>query len=376
MKMIAKQLLGVIAILGIVACGAKKTEETDRGGQVLTAPEKLTLYSWSEYFDPEVLDAFTKQTGIAVDYVSYEDADELEARLQSEPGRYDVVVTDDLGVDRLKELRLLADLDHSLLSGLGNVDSRYRGEKFDPDNKLSVPYLWGTTLLAYRNDKIAELANDWSAMSDPAVKGKLMVLGDRTEALGVALMAKGLSPNSDDPEKIDQAADHLIELIETKNVRFGSDTEVREGLKSGDVWLAVCYSGDAAMIAMDREDISFFIPSSGAPLWMDSLTIAKSSKHSRAAHQFIDFMLDAENAAANANFTWYGSTNRAAEKFISEDLLADDSVNPSAEVRELCKFFAKPGAVREQLLNAAWTKVQKVVRNSEVVTTSDGEPSE
>ena len=175
-------------------------------------------------------------------------------------------------------------------------------------------------------------------------------------------MARELPINSSDPEQLAVAADALLEAIEKVSMKFGSDATERYGLKSGEIWIASCYSGDAAMVAEDNENVSFFIPKEGAPLWMDNFSIPSDARNVAAAHALIDFMLRPEPAAKNANFTWYGSTNRAAEEYISEELLADESINPSVEVRAKCQFYYKPDTHREILLNAAWGRVQEALR--------------
>jgi spermidine/putrescine transport system substrate-binding protein len=322
----------------------------------------VRLISWSEYFDPEVFKGFTAETGINVDYITFEDPDELEARLASEPGAFDVVVTDDLSINRLAELHLLQPLDKKSLPNAKNVSDEYMGKAFDPENEVSLPYLWGTTLIAFRADKIEDPGDSWKALWNEQYSGKAMIFGDRTEGLGIGLIARNLPINSSDPEQLDVAVDALLEAIDKVGMKFGSDATVKDGLRSGEIWIASCYSGDAAMVAEDNENVSFFIPKEGAPLWMDNFSVPSDTRNVAAAHALIDYMLRPEPAAMNANFTWYGSTNRAAEQYISEELLADESINPSVEVRAKCQFYYKPDNHREILLNAAWGRVQEALR--------------
>ncbi|MCP4849256.1 MAG: spermidine/putrescine ABC transporter substrate-binding protein [Verrucomicrobiaceae bacterium] len=345
--------------LAIVGCAKKEVSETIEAQGV---GNKVRLISWSEYFDPEVFKSFAKETGIEVEYITFEDPDELEARLASEPGAFDLVVTDDLSINRLAELHLLQPLDKAALPHSKNIAREYMGKAFDPGNEVSLPYLWGTTLIAFRSDKIEDPGESWKALWNEEYAGKAMVFGDRTEGLGIGLIANQLPINSSDPKELDVASDALLAAIKNVGMKFGSDATVRDGLESGEIWIASCYSGDAAMVAEDNENVSFFIPKEGAPLWMDNFSIPSDARNVAAAHALIDYMLRPEPAAMNANFTWYGSTNREAEKFISEELLADESVNPSAEVRARCQFYYKSDTHREVLLNAAWGRVQEALR--------------
>ena len=349
----------LVSAFVIVGCAKKEVSEAIKQEGV---GGKLRLISWSEYFDPEAFKAFTNETGIEVDYVTFEDPDELEARLASEPGAFDVVVTDDLSINRLAQLHLLQPLDKAALPHAKNIAREYMGKAFDPGNEVSLPYLWGTTLIAFRADKIEDPGKSWKALWNEEYSGRVMIFGDRTEGLGIGLIASQLPINSSEPKQLNVAADALLDAIKNVGMKFGSDATVRDGLKSGDIWIASCYSGDAAMVAEDNENVSFFIPKEGAPLWMDNFSISSDARNVAAAHALIDYMLRPEPAAMNANFTWYGSTNRAAKQFISEELLADESVNPSAEVRAKCQFYYKPDTHREILLNTAWGRVQEALR--------------
>ena len=333
---------------------SKKTEES--------VSNVVKMLCWSEYFDPAAIERFTNETGIEVEYITYDDPDEVEARLASEPGRFDVVVTDDLAINILANLRLLQPLDKSALTNLGNVSGEYLGRKFDFENNYSVPYLWGTTLIAYRSDKIESPEKSWKSLWDEKYKSKVMVLGDRTEGLGIGMISQGHPINSSDPSHIRSASEIIVEGIKNSGVRLGSDKEIREGLLSADVWIASCYSGDAAMIAEENENISFFIPNEGAPLWMDNFSVASDATNVNGAYLFVNYMLRKESAAMNANFTWYGTTNRAAVTLLDEELLADETINPPESIRSLCQFYYVPDANRDLLLNEAWSKVVDALR--------------
>ncbi|HIG84233.1 MAG TPA: spermidine/putrescine ABC transporter substrate-binding protein [Verrucomicrobiales bacterium] len=349
-----------IAIAAILFGCNKNTKTSNKAEDSLNNVVKMLC--WSEYFDPSAIEKFTNETGIDVEYITYDDPDEVEARLVSEPGRFDVVVTDDLAINILAKLRLLQLLDKSALPNFENVSSEYLRKKFDIENNYSVPYLWGTTLIAYRSDKIDSPEKSWKSLWDKKYKGKVMVLGDRTEGLGIGMISQGNPINSSDPRHIQSASEIIVEGIKNGGVRLGSDAEIREGLLSGDVWIASCYSGDAAMISEENENISFFIPSEGAPLWMDNFSVASDATNVNGAYLFIDYMLRKESAAMNANFTWYGTTNSAAVPLLDEELLADETINPPEEMRSLCQFYYVPDTNRDLLLNEAWSKVVDALR--------------
>ncbi len=329
---------------------------------VKTPANVLRLYTWSEYFDPDVLALFEEKTGIRVEYLTFSDFDEMEAQLRSRPGYYDVVVTDDSAIQALWELHLIQKFDRDQLPNLANIHPDYLGLYFDPENAFSVPYMWGTTLVAYRADRIEDPEQSWNLLWDERYQGKIMTLQDRLGALSVALLTLGYSMNSENPDEINEAAEKCVQQVKRVDVRYGDDAAVREALDEGTVWAAMCYSGDAAMVAAENENVAFFIPKEGAPLWVDNFVISRDSKHSEEAHRFINFMLEPEIAAANSNYTYYASPNQAAKSLLDPELLADESINPPDEIRKRCSVLAEITELREELANRAWLKVLKAVQ--------------
>jgi spermidine/putrescine transport system substrate-binding protein len=356
-----RKILSISLLLGVFyQASCKKVENTESNND----PNNLNsvkLLSWSEYFDPDALDQFTKDTGIEVEYIIYDDPDEVEARLASEPGKFDVVIADDLSINRLSELRLIQQIDTDLVPNLLNVSDEYLRKNFDPNNDYSLPYMWGTTLIAYRSDKIDQPEKTWKSLWNKKYENKVMIIDDRVEGLGISMLSESLPINSSVSEHIELASNQIVGAIENIGLRVGSDAEVRAGLLSGDVFIASCYSGDAAMIAEENEDIKFFIPEEGAPLWMDNFSIASDSTNVSGAHQFIDYMLRKDSAAKNANFTWYGTTNSGALALIDKELLEDENINPPEEVRSLCQFYYISDN-RDVLLNKAWIKVLNALK--------------
>ncbi|MFV1994799.1 MAG: PotD/PotF family extracellular solute-binding protein, partial [Verrucomicrobiales bacterium] len=373
---LSSALVALLALAAafLPACGKKETLVPESTASFSAAGKPLRLFSWSEYFDPEILEKFTAETGIEVEYLTYGDGDELEAKLKSRPGYHDIVVGDDISLEVLNELQLIRDLDKSLLPNLANIDEDYLDLPFDPGNAFSAPYMWGTSLVAYRSDEIEDPEPSWALLWNESLKGKVAVMEDRQETLSIALLALGYSLNSEDPAELEPAGLKTVELIRKVDARLGDDAAVRKGLDSGAILAGMCYSGDAAMVAAENENVAFFIPREGAPLWIDSLAITKDSSNAEAAHLFVNFMLDAENAAANSNYTWYASPNKAAEPCISEDLLGDETIYPSAQVLERCEFLAFPSLEREQLMNRAWLRVRKAIQQQNISRKAPLEP--
>ena len=203
------------------------------------------------------------------------------------------------------------------------------------------------------------------------------MLNDKEDIFAAALLAIGASINSDAHEELDQAASKLVDQAERMQARF-IDLEVAEDLLlAGDVWAAQIYSGDAVMLAEENENIDYFIPEEGAPLWLDNFAIPRNAENAASAHRFIDFMARGEIAARNANYVWVATPNKAAEQYLDEELLADETVYPPKDVLARCEFYGQPSAEREKFMNQGMKLVLDYVRTGdEASLTSKSDDSE
>jgi spermidine/putrescine transport system substrate-binding protein len=364
------QLLGAcLASLVTVSCekeiemggGASRSLERPGSGPGGDQGSALTVYTWSDYLDPETLERFTAETGIAVDYQTFGTAGEMEEGLKSNPGGYDVVIVDDSIITQLATLRLLQPLDHAKLSNMGNIDAKYSNQPFDPGNRFSIPYLWGTTLIAYRTDRVTPEELSWGVLWSDEAAGGVMLLEEPVQLFTVVLTHGGRPYHSMEEGDQALAVGRVNELISERGARLGGDEEVKEMLKSGEVWVAMCYSTDAAMLADEDEMIDYFVPEEGAPLWIDNFAIPRDSLRPELAHRFIDFMIEAEAAAASANYAWSASPNSAAAPLVTEDVAGDPRITPSREVLERCYFLPALDQVRVRVTDAFWVEVMKAV---------------
>ncbi|MFN0127384.1 MAG: PotD/PotF family extracellular solute-binding protein [Verrucomicrobiales bacterium] len=353
-------LVGVAGLV-VLASGCSRTEPegaaaagaVERGGQ-----RKLVLYGMPDYFNMELLDAFHRQTGVHVDYQGYEEADEVEARLRSNPGSVDVVIIDSFNLNKLRKLSLLHPLDKSAMPNLAHASPKFMNLDADPGNAYSVPYHWGTTLLAYRKDMIPRPEPSWRLLWDPSLKGQVMMMQDSFEPLAVAMLLQGKSPSTLETADYEAASALLLEHIHSMEARYGSDEEVREALADGTVAAAMCYSGDAAVVAADNPAVDFFIPKEGASLWVDCLAIARDTKEEEAAHAFLNFFMDPKVAAENANAIQFASTNASADAFVDASLRDDPRLYPPPGVMERLHRVPELDAERDSLVNKFWYTVR------------------
>jgi spermidine/putrescine transport system substrate-binding protein len=282
--------------------------------------------------------------------------------LKSEPGKFDVFLVEDGYIPILAGKRMMRPLDHRKLPHWKNLAPNFINQHFDPKNEFSSPYLWGTTLLAYRKDLLPSPKPSWSLIFDPALKNRVSLLDDMMECYAGALRTMGIDNLSEaKPDEISAAADALTKLVKENYGRFGglSGNEVKQHLLEGSSWVCMMYSGDAALIAEGNPEvpIGYFIPEEGATIWVDSFCISRDTTRVENAHVFIDFMLEARSAAASANFLRYASPNQAATEFIEADLLADETINPRPEVLAKCSYFNLKDVESKRMVNVGWRRV-------------------
>ncbi len=327
--------------------------------------EPLVILTYDEYFSPAVISGFEKEHGSAVELVTFSNMDEMKALLVSRPSDFDLVITDGGTLADLIDLRLLQPIDRTLLPRFDNLDSQFLNLKFDPENQYSIPYMWGTTLIAYRADKIPDPEKSWKALWDKRYSDRVLMVDDGFDIYAAALQAAGHGLNSEDPAQLEAATRMLVKQVEDLRVRFVDIYKIREKLLSGDCWISMSYSSDAAVLAEAEENIAYFIPEEGAPLWLDSFAIPRESRRTGAAHLFLDYLCRAEVAAANSNELFCASANRAAKPFLSKEILEDGTLYLDPAILSRCHFDTQSNPARQLAVNQGLKRVYDRVREIE-----------
>lgn len=362
-------LAGALAVLtgcerGAVVIPEKIVAAPSQENGGAANPSIVSIYTWDQYLNPTLLDEFKARTGIAVEVHTYESSDEMLEGLKSEPGKYDILVSEDAYIPKLAGKRLVKPLDRSRLPNWKNLEEKFTNPPYDPGNEFSVPYLWGTTLLAYRKDLLEPSSLSWKSLFDPALKDRISFLDDKMECFAGVLRTMGVNLLSEaTPDQISMAADKMVSLVQEGGMRFGGDSgnEVKQHIVEGVSWISMMYSGDAALIAKDNPglEIRYFIPEEGTTIWMDSFCISRDTTRPDNVDKFLDFMLEPKSAAASANFLRYASPNKSAAPFIAPELLADETINPRPEVLAKCQYFQLKDLESIRMVNTGWRRVME-----------------
>ena len=305
--------------LSVLACQPNTTAQSSGGGGSGPEEKALNLYNWSDYVAKSTIPEFQKQTGIQVTQDFFSSNEELLAKLQAGGTGYDVIVPSDYMVSIMVKSDILEPLDMSKIPNFKNVGKNFKGLPYDPTNKYTVPYQWGTTGILYNQKKLGTLEPSWDPMWDPANRGKIGMLNDERETPGAALYKLGYSVNSKNKEQLDEAEAELKKQKPLLRGYFDS-TQNRPSVINGDLLLGHVFSGDAFLALSQDDDLDYIIPEPAATRWTDNMAIPKGAEHPDNAHKFINYILGAKTGATLSNYTYYNTPNEAALPMIDGSL--------------------------------------------------------
>lgn len=319
-----------------------------------SADRVLNLYIWSNYIAPETLRKFEQRHGVRVNVDLYDTNEAMLAKVQSGNVDYDVLCPSSYPIQALIAQGLLRPLDPSALPHLGNVDPVFLDRSYDPGNRYSVPYFWGTAGLAYRRSRVGAV-DSWAALWDPRHAGRVLMLDDARETFGAALKLLGASLNTTDPALLRRAQDLL--LRQKPLVRAYNSSNYEDVLLSGDVWLAQGWNGQFARAIEQDPDLAYVIPKEGASLFLDSLVIPRDAPHPELAHAFIDFTLEAEIAAEICATMRYSTPNAAGARLLPGAVRENPAVFPPRDVLARLELLEDVGEATV-LYDRLWTEVK------------------
>ena len=312
--------------------------------------KELHIANWSDYIAEDTVPKFEKETGIKVKYSTYESNEDLMAKLQVGVAGYDIVVPTGYIVTVLAAQNKLFPLHKKYLSNWKNVAPIFLNPNFDPDNKMGVPWQWGTTGIAYRSDKVKPAPDSWGVFLDPKYKNKMTQMDDERDAIGAWLKFRGKSLNSSDAADLEQAKKDAIGA--KGNLKAYVSAPVKGQLVAGDVWIAQLWNGDTAQAKVEKKEIEYVLPKEGGGLWTDSLIIPAAAPHKRAAHEFMNFIMRPEIAAGISEVTGYGTPIAPAMA-----LMKNPIQYPTAEERARLEYQKDLGAAA-QAWDKLWTEIK------------------
>lgn len=304
--------------------------QTDRA--IATSSDELYIYTWANYIDQEVVDAFRAKTGIKVTFDVFDSNETMLATFQAgKAGIYSIIYPSDYKVTQMKKLGYLSELDHLRLESLSNLLPRFQDTIHDPGNRFSIPVSWGTTGLLYNSEKLTNSPTDWSYLweNKDKLNRRITLMNDVREVLGATLRSLGYSYNSKNPEELKKAYDRLQEL-KPAIATFTTDAW-RDQLIAGDLLISMVYSSDAVLATTQNPKLKYVIPASGTSVWSDTMVIPKTAPNPDAAYAWMEFILQPEVAAKLTERLSFATTNQKAIAKLPPELQSNTSLFPSME---------------------------------------------
>ncbi|MBP0017489.1 MAG: spermidine/putrescine ABC transporter substrate-binding protein [Cyanobacteria bacterium SBLK] len=317
----------------------------------------LNVYNWSTYIDEETIPEFEEKFNVKIQYDTFENNEALLAKIQPGNPGYDIIVPSGDFIENMIAQGLLEELNHDNIPNLKHLDAPFIDPPFDPGNKYSVPYQWGTIGIGYNIEATGGAIASWKEIFDAKYKGKVALMEDPRATLGIVLMYLGYDPNTTNESEIAEARDFLIENKEVV-ATFAPDTG-QDLLNQGEVDIAIEWSGDIFQIMEENENIRYVIPEEGTIIWTDNLAIPKDAPHKELAEQFINFILEPEVSARISNYVKYGSPNKTSreENLLEQEDLENPGIYPPPETFKKLKYANDLGK-DTALYDQAWTEVK------------------
>lgn len=345
-KIFALLLAGVLCGSMLTGCGGSSS---GKNGEVY-------VYNWGEYIDPDVITMFEKETGIKVIYDEFDTNEDMYPKVAAGSSAYDVICPSDYMIQKMIDNDLLQEINFdNVPNAKANIDEQYyiQSRDFDPENKYSVPYCWGTVGILYNTTMVDDPVNSWDILWDEKYTDNILMQNSVRDAMMVALKRNGHSMNTLDETELAAARDSLIE--QKPLVQAYVIDQVRDKMIGGEAALGVIYSGEAIYTQRENPDLEYVIPKEGTNVWIDSWVIPKNAPNKENAEKFIDFMCRGDIALLNFEYITYSTPNTAARELIEDDDIRNSQIAfPDLSQYDNLETFIYLGEDGDELYNNMW----------------------
>ncbi|GGI65502.1 PotD/PotF family extracellular solute-binding protein [Enterococcus alcedinis] len=338
MKKLQSLIIGIAVILILLFLGGQQLEKSSG----MAGAKVLNIYNWGDYIDPSLLKQFEKEYGYKVNYETFDSNEAMFTKLAQGGVSYDLTIPSEYMIEKMIEENLVQKLDYSQIEGIENIDPRFLDMSFDPGNQYSIPYFWGTLGIIY-NDKFIDSAEmtKWADLWRPELNNSIMMIDGAREVMGIGLNRLGYSLNSKSMFELEQAVMELRSLM--PNIKALVADEIKMYMINEESPVAITFSGEAADMMYENENLHYVIPEEGSNLWFDNIVIPHNAKNVEGAYDFINFMLKPEIAAQNAEYIGYSTPNKEALKLLPPEITEDEQFYPSDELISRLEVYENLG---------------------------------
>lgn len=348
-RIISVLLVSLLVCSGLCATGCGKKE----GGK-----GSLTVFSYGEYMDPDVLEQFTEETGIEIKYEEALTAEEMYTKYKSGAIEYDILCSSDYMLQRYIEEGEFQEIDIDAMENTGNIGDRFweLAKAFDPENKYTVPHFWGTLGILYDTTKVKEPVDSWDVLFNGDYAGEIIMQNSMRDTYMLALKYLGYSLNSNNENEIREAQELLLK--QKPDVQAYLVDEARDEVVAGNAAMAVVFSGEAYLGNQYNEDLAYVIPKEGSNVWLDAWGVTKYCDDLDAAQQFLDFLCREDMARKNFEYIYYSTPNDAVIEGLSDEEKADEALVPPEDVADNCEVCVQPDPEINELMNELWKELK------------------
>ena len=327
----------------------------------------VNVCSWGEYIDEDLIYQFEDETGIKVNYQTAESNEALYSLLKTGAGDYDVIVPSDYMIARLIEEDMLAELNYDNIPNYAKIGDQYKSLSFDPDNKYTVPYTWGTLGIIYNTTMVDGDITSWDAMFDEKYAGNVLMIRNSRDALAAALLDLGYDINTTDESQIREAYELLADAKGKGVYQSFVMDEVFGKMEGGNAAIAMYYAGDYLTMLDNNPDLKFVVPKEGSNWFVDAMCVLKTAQHKEEAEAWINFIASTESSLANMDYIGYASPNLEAlegypayyEETYGEPLDEEryEIMAAPDDVLARCELYTNLPADTLTLYNDLWTEL-------------------
>ncbi|MEG0277197.1 MAG: ABC transporter substrate-binding protein [Coprobacillus sp.] len=335
-KLVKGLLVSALSLTVLVGCGSSSD----------ASKKTLKVYNWGEYVDKSVISNFEKEFNCEVIYENFDSNETMYTKLQG-GDHYDVMVPSEYMIERMIKEDLLQKIDWSLMTNKDSIDNLVLNQPFDKENDYWVPYFYGNVGILYDKTKVKEndLNAGWEVLRNPQFKGSVYMYDSERDSFMVALKALGFSMNTTNEDEIKKAYNWLVEQRDLVDPVYGTD-DIIDAMRNSEKSMAVMYSGDAAAVMADNENMGFYMPNEGTNVWFDGFVVSKDCKETKLAMEFINYMVSDDNALLNTLEVGYLTSNVNAAKEAKLEDYKDNSAYAIRKEKNDEVFAYQPQEVR------------------------------
>ena len=317
----------------------------------------VNIYNWGEYIDESIFEEFEAETGITVNYNTFSSNEMLYSSIKGGGSSYDVIIPSDYMVARMISEDLLLELDYSKIPNMANMDERYLHLEFDPQQKYTVPYMWGTTGIIYNTTMVDEAPTSWMDLFTTDMRSQVLIFDNPRDCIGIALKALGYSFNTTNMDEIQEAAELLMEQKENGIVQAYVMDQIFDKMINNEAAIGTYYAGDYVIMAEENPDLAFCIPEEGANMFVDSMCVPTCCENYDNAMAFINFMCRDDIVLRNCDAVGYSTPSATAHDKMDPELAEDPITYPSEDVLAKCESFGGLPADVLSFYDHEWIRV-------------------